>query len=232
MPSLSIERALSGTLRNLEVPLFEGLTAEEIKTVLAKSRKLAVEAKARLCTPEDRAFKLLLLVRGRIKFCRLTAEGEEIVLRLMTPGECFGLSAFLPNPPHYLGTAETTTRAELVEWRHKDILELSELFPQLKTNSLRIALFLLSSIADRHAALFSGSADNRIARVLVDLGRRSGTVSPEGIDVSITNEQLGSLADASRFTVSRTLSKWDKAEVITKSREVICIHSPEELLCN
>jgi CRP-like cAMP-binding protein len=95
---------------------------------------------------------------------------------------------------------------------------------------LRIALRLLGTVSDRHASLFEGRASHRMARALIDVGRRSGGIHPEGIDIHITNEQLGSLADVSRFTASRVLSGWSKAGVVTKERNTVHIHSPEGLL--
>ena len=110
------------------------------------------------------------------------------------------------------------------------ISKLSDRYHQIKTNALRIALRLLGTVSDRHASLFEGSASHRVARALIDVGRRSGGIRPQGIDVHITNEQLGSLADVSRFTASRVLSGWSKAGVVTKERNTVHIHSPEGLL--
>ena len=170
------------------------------------------------------------MLRGRIKYSRLTAKGDEITLRLFTPGESFGLATLLPDPPNYLGTAEAVLAGGVLVWNHDEISQLSDRYPQIKTNALSIALRLLGTVSDRHANLFEGSADHRMARALIDVGRRSGGIHPKGIDVHITNEQLGSLADVSRFTASRVLSAWSKAGVVTKERNAVHIHSPEGLL--
>jgi len=218
-------------ISKLNIALFDGLSEAEIQEIITQARLQKFEPKVVMCSPDEPAERLFLLIHGRIKYCRVTPRGEEILLRLATPGESFGLAALLPNPPNYLGSAESMSQSELIVWEHKVLIALPDRYlQQLTTNSLRIALSQLGSLVDRHSNLFDGSATNRIARVLVDLGRRSGTVHHKGIDVSITNEQLGSLADVSRFTVSRTLSKWTKASVISKSRESVRIHSPEALL--
>jgi CRP-like cAMP-binding protein len=218
------------TPRNLVIPLLAGLKPPEIADILAQGRALKVLPKSRLCTGGDKAEQLFVVLSGRIKFSRLTAEGEEITLRLFTPGETFGLATLLPKPLNYLGTAEAVLAAELLVWNHDDIFRLSNRHPHLKTNGLLIALHYVGTLADRHADLFEGSASHRLARALIDVGRRSGAVRPQGIDVHITNEQLGSLADVSRFTASRVLSAWSRAGVITKERNLVHIHSPEGLL--
>jgi len=198
--------------------------------VLAQGRALKVVPKTRLCIGGDKAEHLFVVLSGRVKYSRLTAEGDEIILRLFTPGESFGLATLLPHPPKYLGTAEALVAGELHVWNHDEISQLSDRYHQIKTNALHIALRLLGTLSDRHASLFEASASHRVARVLIDVGRRSGGIHPQGIDVHITNEQLGSLADVSRFTASRVLSGWNKMGVITKERKTVCIHSPEGLL--
>ncbi len=151
---------------------------------------------------------------------------------MLTPFECFGLGTLLPAPLHYLGTAEAVIASEVVKWDHAEIIRAADTHPEIRTNALRITLQFLGILSDRHSALFEGDASHRLAHVLIDLGRRGGGIHPEGIDVHITNEHLGALADVSRFTASRVLSDWSKKGVITKRREAVLIHSPEALLAD
>ena len=224
------EGRASEILPNLAIPLLAGLSPSEIADVLAQGRALKVVPKTRLCTEGEKAEHLFAVLSGRVKYSRLTAEGDELILRLFTAGESFGLATLLPDPLNYLGTAEAVLAGELLVWNHHEASQLSDRYPHLRTNGLLIALRLLGTVSDRHSDLFDGSASHRMARVLIDLGRRSGGIHSQGIDVHITNEQLGSLADVSRFTASRVLSGWSKAGVVTKERKTVRIHSPEGLL--
>lgn len=215
---------------NLAISLLVGLHPSEVEDVLAQGRPLKVVPKTRVCTGGDKAEHLFVVLSGRVKYSRLTAEGDEIILRLFTPGESFGFATLLRDPLNYLGTAEALFACELLVWNHDDIIQLCDRYPQMKANALRIALCLLETVSDRHASLFEAKASHRVARALIDVGRRTGEIHPEGIDVHITNEQLGSLADVSRFTASRVLNGWSKTGVVTKERETVRIHSPESLL--
>ena len=217
-------------LSGSKIPLLAGLSASQIKHVLAQGRTLEVTPKACLCSAGHKAEHLFVVLRGRVKYSRVTSDGDEVVLRLFTPGESFGFATLQPEPLNYLGTAEAMLPGELMVWNHDQMAQLSHRYPRIITNALGIALRLLGSLSDRHSSLFEGVASQRIARVLIDVGRRSGGFHAHGIDVHITNEQLGSLADVSRFTASRVLSTWKKAGVITKEREKVRIHSPEALL--
>ena len=220
----------SETPTNLDIPLLGGLSSSEIADVLALARTLEIEPKTRIFTAEDRAKRIFVLLRGTVKYSRLTAKGEEVILRLFTPGESFGFATLLPNPLNYLGTAEALSACELLVWTHDEMSRLCSRHHQINTNALRIALQLLEGMSDRHCSLFDGRASHRVARALIDIGNRSGEINFQGIDVHITNEQLGSVADVSPFTVSRLLSGWKRAGVVTKGREKVRIHSPEGLL--
>jgi CRP-like cAMP-binding protein len=50
------------------------------------------------------------------------------------------------------------------------------------------------------------------------------------VDVAITNEDLGGLANVSMFTASRQMQKWERGGVIEKGRGKIRILSPENLV--
>lgn len=191
---------------------------------------MVVSPKVRLCTADQKANSFFLVVGGRVKYSRETASGEEILLRLLTPFECFGLATLLPDPPNYLGTAESLSASEVILWKHTDIVQLADRYAPIKTNVLGMTLEYLGTLCDRHSQLFEGDSSQRVARALIDISRRCGAVNPEGIDVHISNEQLGSLSDVSKFTVSRTLSEWSKKGVISKKREKLRIHSLEALL--
>jgi CRP/FNR family transcriptional regulator, nitrogen oxide reductase regulator len=221
---------LKETLSRLNIPLLAGFSPSETADVLEHGETLTVTRKGRLCTGGERAEHLFVVLRGRVKYSRLTADGNEIVLHLFTPGECFGFATLVPYPLDYLGTAEAMYASELIVWDRQQASYLSDRYPKIRTNALGLALQYLGRLSDRHCSLFEGAARHRIARTLIDVGRRSGGIHPEGIDVHITNEHLGSLSDVSRFTASRVLSHWNKAGVITKERETVRIHSPEALL--
>jgi len=217
---------------NPKFALLAGLGDPATAEVLGRGRDLHVAKKVRLCTEGSKAGQLFLLRSGRIKYGRSTATGRQTIIRLFTAGESFGFAALLPEPLHYLGTAEAMCPSEVSVWSHAQISQLSDRYPMIRTNALQIALRVLGTLSDRHSMLFEGDATHRIAKALIDVARRSGEVGEQGIDVRITTEDLGSLADASRFTVSRVLSQWNKNGAVTKQRERVCIHSPEALISN
>jgi CRP/FNR family transcriptional regulator, nitrogen oxide reductase regulator len=214
----------------LAIPVLAGLSPSETADVLGQGLTLAVSPKGRICSAGDKADHFFVVLRGQVKYSRMTAGGDEILIHLFTPGESFGFAALQSSPMSYLGNAEAMIATELVVWNHRQASQLCHRYPKVMMNALGIVIQMLGTLSDRHCSLFEGDATHRIARVLIDIGRRTGEVHPEGIDVRITNEHLGALADVSKFTASRVLSHWNKAGVITKERETVRIHFPESLI--
>jgi CRP-like cAMP-binding protein len=148
---------------------------------------------------------------------------------ILGPGDVFGLACLLPSS-NYIGTAEALDRGEVQVWSRHVIQRFAHKYPQVQGNVLQIALAYVAEFADRLERLMTSTAEHRLARALTSLGVRIGTPSLSSIDILIKNEQLASLADVSPFTVSRLLKQWERDGVISKSRGIVRILSPENLL--
>ena len=72
------------------VPLFRGLD-EKALTEAAESARLVRAAEGRTFFREGEPARLFyVLRRGRVKFTQISAEGPEVILRVIGPGEPFG----------------------------------------------------------------------------------------------------------------------------------------------
>jgi CRP/FNR family transcriptional regulator, nitrogen oxide reductase regulator len=207
-----------------------GLSNESREELLAIAQYRRVPAKEVLLRAGEKATLLFLLHSGTAKYYRITTQGQELLLRWLIPGDVFGLGTLLKHPPDYMGSAQTLEECEIYSWTNPDIRKFLKLYPQLGENALRIALSYLSGYAERHSSLLCRSAEQRVARCLLNLGNRAGHHYPGGAEVDITNEQLGSLSDVGLFTVSRILNKWERSGAIGKLRGRVFIKVPEKLI--
>lgn len=213
-----------------ESQIFAGMDQAAIDAVLEKAVRASVRPYTKLCHAGEEPLWLFLILKGQVKYCRTGDSGVEILIRILSKNECFGIGTLLANPHPYLGTAETMTFCEILKWRSTDMLQLNRQYPRIGQNALSITMNYLAEYASRHAALVAESGTTRLARVLIDLGNRIGTPTQAGIDVPITNEDLGALADVSRFTVSRTMSRWRSRHLIQKNRNHVVLVAPEGLV--
>ncbi len=207
-----------------------GLKAEQKRLVLQSAEVWKLPRNSAIIHAGDLATKLFLLNTGRVKYYRITKKGDEVLLWWITPGEIFGIGSLLATPVRYIGTAESVEGCELFVWSHKKIRQLAAAYPRLAENALHIVLHYISEYSDRLIGLISETAEQRLARTIIRLGRRMGHVQSDGVELAITNESLGGLADVSPFTASRQLKQWEREGILQKDRGKILIVSPERLL--
>ena len=209
--------------------LFDGIDVAARNRILAEARKKKVPASQIVIRGGERASRLFLLAVGSIKFYRVTPQGSEVLLWLLSEGDVFGLGTLLSRPAFYLGTAETLRKCELYEWEHDGARKMGAAYPRLAENVLRIILRYASDHADRLVDIVAETAPQRVAHALLGLAHRAGKIANDGLKVDITNEHLSAIANVSPFTVSRVLSKWERSGALTKTRGNVRIHVPERL---
>lgn len=210
--------------------LFKGLSDEITTSIVAEARQLEVQSKVQLCVEGERAAQLFLIKKGHVKYYRLTQDGKQAILFWFGPGDGFGFGTLLAEPDPYLASAESVSECQLLSWGHSAIRRLTLAHPQFACNAVGVVLRYLSRLGKRHLEIFGSSAQDRIAKTLLDLGKRSGEVKPDGVDLHITNEELASLADVSPYTVSRAIADWHRHGALTKQRKALRIHAPEKLV--
>ena len=215
--------------RDVTNRLLAGVEPDERKAIVARSRRQSLHPSQVLFRTGERAEQLYVLRKGRVQYGRLSSAGREVVMGILGPGDVLGLACLLPSS-NYIGTAEALDRGEVQVWSRHVIQRFAHKYPQVQGNVLQIALAYVTEFADRLEKVVSGTAEQRLARALTNLGVRIGTPSHSSIDILIKNEQLASLADVSPFTVSRLLQQWERGGVISKSRGIVRILSPEHLL--
>ena len=215
--------------RDVTNRLLAGVEPDERKAIVARSRRQTLHPSQVLFRTGERAEQLYVLRKGRVQYGRLSSAGREVVMGILGPGDVLGLACLLPSS-NYIGTAEALDRGEVQVWSRHVIQRFAHKYPQVQGNVLQIALAYVTEFADRLEKVVSGTAEQRLARALTNLGVRIGTPSHSSIDILIKNEQLASLADVSPFTVSRLLQQWERSGVISKSHGIVRILSPENLL--
>jgi CRP-like cAMP-binding protein len=207
-----------------------GIGKTQYREILGGAELRKIDARHIIFREGDPPAHLYLLKSGRAKFYRLTRDGEEVLLAVLAPGNVFGLGTLLARPMPYIGTAETTADSEFLVWDQARIRGLARKYPRLAQNALGIVFRYLAAHFDRMFELVSCTAPERLARMLVHLGKRMGKILPNGVEVTATNEELAALAHISPYTVSRLLGKWERVGALVKSRGRVFIQSPEKLV--
>ena len=210
--------------------LLKGLTPSEIEAVLAAARRRSISAKQVIYHEGDPATHLFLLVTGRAARFKLTHEGHKLFLGWVAPGDIVGFMALQTDPPLLLTTVQAARVGYVLEWERATARALARRHPLLYENFYSAMTSYLAILIDALVARSSQTAEQRLARMLIESAHQIGRARRDGIEFDLTNEQLAEMADVSLFTASRQLSEWQRRGLLAKSRGKILVRSPEHLV--
>jgi CRP/FNR family transcriptional regulator, nitrogen oxide reductase regulator len=211
------------------IGLLRGFKRHEIDLILAAARVRRFPAKSVMTYQGEPADHLLLLWKGRARYFFETPNGKKLIMRWITPGDCFGGAALSTRSSTYLLSTETVRDSVVLAWDGATIRGLARRFPQLLENAIFGAVDYLSWYIAAHAALCSESARQRLASVLLGHASRMGERVSGGVEFDITNEELANAANITPYTASRILSEWQRTGAIRKQRGKIVVRSIERL---
>ena len=184
-----------------QAPLFSALddeAASALRTSMTESRLRRGDV---LFREGDSGDKLYIVLEGKVKLGRTSADGRENLLAILGPGQMFGeLSLFDPGPRS--ATVTAVTDASFASLSHEDLLRWLEGRPVVARGLLTQLAGRLRKANDVVADLVFSDVPGRVAKALLDLADRFGRTA----DHDLTQEELAQLVGASRETVNKALA--------------------------
>jgi CRP-like cAMP-binding protein len=187
--------------------LFRGLSAATIQQIAALAIRRPYEPDAIVFSQGDPGDSLYGVVTGKVRISASTREGKEMFLNIMEPGDTFGEIALLDGNPR-TATATTTATCELMIIPRAQFLALLQREPTVAIHLLQLLCQRIrwtSGQAEDSALL---TVPNRLARRLLGLARLHGQQSPKGVQLIISQEEMGRFLGISRQAVNQYLQEW------------------------
>lgn len=211
--------------------IFKSLTDKEYADVLESGRRLILQPKTILFHQGDSAVNVILVNRGRLKLTKLNEQGREIILRYVGAGELTAAVAVIKNW-NYPVTAEAIEETETILWDKPAMMQMMQGWPEITINLLNIILERIDDIQKRYLEVCTEHVDQRIARSLLRIMRRAGSKTNAGIqiDIPLSRQNIADYSGTTLYTVSRTLSAWEKKGWVKSGREKIIITNPHSLV--
>ncbi len=214
-----------------EVRLFRDLDDAARKDIVAGAGRARWARGERVFRQGAAARSFYVLVEGRVKLTKLTADGQLVLLRFVLPGEAFGGVSAL-GARQYPVSAEASEDASALAWNGKTVEALLRRHPQLAMNFIDLLAERLHDMQNRYEELATQQVEQRLARILLRLVQRAGKRVDGGVlvDLRLTRQDLAEMSGTSLFTASRILNRWQDAGVIESKRQRILIRHPHGLV--
>jgi CRP/FNR family cyclic AMP-dependent transcriptional regulator len=177
--------------------------------------------------PGDR---LYIILSGKVKIGRRSADGRENLLAVFGPSDMFGeLSIFDPGPRTSTATAVTEVRA--VSMDRAALRKWITKYPEIAEQLLRVIARRLRRTNNMLADLIFTDVPGRVAKALLQLAQDFGTQEGGVLRVThdLTQEEIAQLVGASRETVNKALADFAHRGWLRLEGKSVLILEPQRL---
>ena len=209
-------------------PIFAGLSQRELTEVLSCARMRVFDRDELLYSQGQTVRNLIVLQSGSVKHTQLSSNGDEVLLRMSGTGEAVNLQAD-PNACSQTCSARAMEQCRAWVWEFARVQELLQRYPQLRVNIAQVLAARLHEMEERFREIATEKVARRLALVLIRLMKHVGKSCEEGVQVSLSREELAQMTGTTLFTISRVLSKWAGQGLVAPKREAVVIRDAERL---
>lgn len=204
--------------------LFAGMADGDIEATLSQavSRRIAVgDAVFEQGAPATHFF---LLLNGRLKVSQVTPQGQQVIVRIVNPGDIFGIAKALQRTD-YPGTALCVSEAVALCWPMDLWSPMIEKNPQLAVTALTTIGQRLQEAHTRIREISTQEVERRVAHAVLRLSEQAGREEEAGvrIDFPITRQDIAEMTGTTLHTVSRILSAWEGRGLVTGGRQKLLV---------
>jgi CRP/FNR family transcriptional regulator, nitrogen oxide reductase regulator len=211
--------------------LFLGLDMPALEVVLTEARELSFEEDSYVFYQDDPAERIYVLKSGRIKLYQIADDGQQVLMRVMTPGMMFAAISLVEGAV-YPVSAEAAQSSQVIYWSQATMLRLIDRFPPMAINALKILAGHVREFQNRYRELATERVERRLARTVLRLVSQTGRKTKEGVllDLPLTRQDLAEMTGTTLYTVSRILSQWESQGLVLASRERLVVRYPHGLV--
>ena len=211
--------------------LFAELTPEARSALADAARVRTFERRDFLFHQGEPADQFFFIVSGRVKLSQTGADGQEIIVRFVGPGEIMAGVALMADALYPVtGTAVETSR--LLAWPGSEVIRLAEEYSALALFTTRTVTDRMREMQERFRELATQRVAQRVARALLRLVRQTGKRTAEGVelDLPLSRQDLAEMTGTTLYSVSRILSGWESDGLLVTGREKVTIRRPHALV--
>ena len=209
----------------VDVPLFRGIPAIELKHIQACLIEKKVPKGQMLYLEGDKCNRILIVKSGRIKIFKISSGGREQILEILNPGDSCAC-----NPGSQVWSCSSSAQAltEAVVWTIS-----REQYTQLVRNNTQLSRSLTNLLAERLCRfgclieqVSLNDTQKRLARFILDMHENSVAKRREHniISIPFTREEIAQRVGSTRETVTRHLNYFKKTGLIgIRPKEILIL---------
>jgi len=176
-------------------------------------------------------FGLYCIATGKIKVTKVGNDGKESIVRLATGGDVLGHRSLFSSE-NYSASATALEDTTICFLDKKFIIKAIQDQPSIALNIIQKMSREMGMAEAKSAAMFQKNVRERLAELLLSLGKTYGVKEAQGlkINIKLTREEIASMIGTASETVIRTISEFKDEGIIKQDGKIIYLLDEEALL--
>lgn len=220
-----IDRSLVRSL-----PLFANMSDPDLDRLLSRATMRRVTVGETVFEQGQKATQFFLLLHGRLKVTQVTPEGQQIIVRVVHPGDIFGFAQALQRDD-YPGTPIAAAESVVICWPNDVWGHFVEQNPHLAVNAMRSIGQRLQEAHTRIREMATEEVERRVAHAVLRLMDQAGKREDDGvrIDFPLTRQDVAEMTGTTLHTVSRIFSAWESRGIVKGGRQKLLVRDRTRL---
>jgi len=213
-------------LRKLSI--FDRLSDQDLQRLVLRALPRRVATRDTVFEQGGPAASFFLLIHGRLKVTQVTKDGQQMMVRVVHPGDLFGFARALQRPD-YPGTARAVVESLVIGWPMSEWDAVVQSIPQLAINAMQTIGQRLDEAHTRLRELSTEEVERRVAHTVLRLAEKAGKPEAGGtrIDFPISRQDIAEMTGTTLHTVSRILSAWETRGLVESGRQRLTVCDAE-----
>ena len=202
------------------IPLFEGLPVNYCESLASIALKKKFSRGQMFFSEGDEGSGFYIILSGKVKIFKLSADGKEQILHILEDQEPFGEAAVFAGE-HYPACAQALVETSALFFPKLKFVELILRQPSLALSMLALLSLRLRKLTVLVENLSLKEVPGRLAAYLLFLNDRNN--HSQTIKLDISKNQMAGLLGTIPETISRILKRMNKEKLIKMSTRSISI---------
>jgi len=211
-------------------PLLANLPSDALARLAGAARRRSYRRGEVIFHQGDPGDSLHFLTEGRVKVVLDAETGEEAVIAILGPGECFGELALIDGEPRS-ATVETLEPVQTLSLSRADFMAVIRENPVVAERMLITLAGMVRRTDESMADLVFLDLEGRLVKKLLELADAHGRDVNGAIEIELpmTQEDLAAMIGATRASVNKLLGWYEDRGAIQRRGRRIAIFDRERL---
>jgi CRP-like cAMP-binding protein len=199
----------------LYVPIFADLDKDTIDKISQVGHRKSYTKENIILMEEEVGSALFVIIKGKVKVARTSADGREVILSILGESDFFGEMAILDGMMRS-ATVIAIEDSELFIIQRDEFLELLKQYPEISIALLTELTRRLRNADIKIKSLSLKDAEGKVATVILQLADDIGKIKQGIVEIERLplQQDLANMAGTSRETISRTLHSFAKKGLV------------------